>query len=64
MMDSPRFHPGLAKALDQKGGVSLMVMSHIDDVGDHQRQALLLAHPFSSVQATAVGLGLLRLLIG
>eukprot|EP00903_Cladosiphon_okamuranus_P006661 g6503.t1 len=37
MMDSPRFHPGLAKALDQKGGVSLMVISHIDDVGDHQR---------------------------
>lgn len=53
MMDSPRFHPGLAKALDQKGGVSLMVLSHIDDVGDHQRQELLLlSHPFSDVQAT------------
>ncbi|CAM9916399.1 unnamed protein product, partial [Ectocarpus sp. 8 AP-2014] len=38
MMDSPRFHPGLAKELDAKGGVSLMVLSHIDDVGDHQRQ--------------------------
>ncbi|CAM9465612.1 unnamed protein product [Ectocarpus sp. 6 AP-2014] len=37
MMDSPRFHPGLAKELDAKGGVSLMVLSHIDDVGDHQR---------------------------
>ncbi|CAM9275954.1 unnamed protein product [Pylaiella littoralis] len=37
MMDSPRFHPALAKALEDKGGVSLMVMSHIDDVGDHQR---------------------------
>ena len=40
MMDSPRFHASLAKALEKKGGVSLMVMSHIDDVGDHQRQAL------------------------
>lgn len=37
MMDSPRFHASLAKALERKGGVSLMVMSHIDDVGDHQR---------------------------
>lgn len=37
MMDSPRFNAGLAKALEEKGGVSLMVLSHIDDVGDHQR---------------------------
>ncbi|CAM9363505.1 unnamed protein product, partial [Ectocarpus sp. 13 AM-2016] len=29
MMDSPRFHPVLAKELDAKGGVSLMVLSHI-----------------------------------
>lgn len=36
MMDSPRFNKQLAKMLDKKGGVSLMVMSHIDDVGDHQ----------------------------
>lgn len=41
MMDSPRFHAGLANALDSKGGVALMVMSHIDDVGDHQRRASL-----------------------
>eukprot|EP00904_Undaria_pinnatifida_P012486 jgi/Undpi1/8368/HiC_scaffold_25.g10836.m1 len=37
MMDSPRFHSSLAKGLERKGGVSLMVMSHIDDVADHQR---------------------------
>ncbi|CAM9258564.1 unnamed protein product, partial [Hapterophycus canaliculatus] len=38
VIDSPRFHPSLANALDARGGVSLMVLSHIDDVGDHQRQ--------------------------
>lgn len=37
MVDSPRFNPGLAEALEKKGGVSLMVLSHIDDVGDHER---------------------------
>ncbi|CAM9258685.1 unnamed protein product [Scytosiphon promiscuus] len=42
MMDSPRFHPGLAKALDARGGVSIMVLSHIDDVGDHQRQVSMI----------------------
>lgn len=37
MVDSPRYNPSLAEALEKKGGVSLMVLSHIDDVGDHER---------------------------
>lgn len=37
MVDSPRFNPSLAEALEKKGGVSSMVLSHIDDVGDHER---------------------------
>lgn len=37
VIDSPRFNSMLARALEEKGGVRFMVLSHIDDVGDHQR---------------------------
>lgn len=37
MMDSPRFNGKLAKALEERGGLSYMIISHIDDVADHQR---------------------------
>lgn len=37
VVDSPRLNGKLAKALDREGGVDFMVLSHIDDVGDHQR---------------------------
>ncbi|CAM9758179.1 unnamed protein product [Ascophyllum nodosum] len=37
LMDSPRFTASLAGAIEKMGGVSWMVLSHIDDVGDHER---------------------------
>ena len=36
LMDSPRSAPPLLKRLETLGGVSLMVLSHQDDVADHQ----------------------------
>ena len=35
LMDSPRSSPQLMKRLDERGGVSLLVLSHQDDVADH-----------------------------
>eukprot|EP00892_Ulva_mutabilis_P002630 jgi/Ulvmu1/12368/UM009_0014.1 len=35
MMDTPRFNPLLAKSLEALGGVNTIVLSHIDDLGDH-----------------------------
>ncbi len=37
LIDSPRFHPQLVKALEERGGVSLMILTHQDDVADHQK---------------------------
>lgn len=37
LVDSPRFHPHLVKELESRGGVSLMVLTHQDDVADHQK---------------------------
>jgi glyoxylase-like metal-dependent hydrolase (beta-lactamase superfamily II) len=39
LMDSPRYHPGLAKRLKELGGVRYMVLSHRDDVADHAKWA-------------------------
>lgn len=36
LMDSPRAAPPLMKRLETLGGVALMVLSHRDDVADHQ----------------------------
>ncbi len=35
MVDSPRFHEPLAKAIEAMGGVRWMVLTHQDDVADH-----------------------------
>lgn len=35
LMDSPRSSPQLMQRLEEKGGVSLMVLSHQDDIADH-----------------------------
>lgn len=35
LMDSPRSSPHLMKRLEEQGGVSIMVLSHQDDVADH-----------------------------
>lgn len=35
LMDSPRASPQLMKRLEGQGGVSLMVLSHQDDIADH-----------------------------
>jgi glyoxylase-like metal-dependent hydrolase (beta-lactamase superfamily II)/ferredoxin len=37
IMDSPRALPSLLDRLEEMGGVDLMVLSHRDDVADHQR---------------------------
>ena len=37
MVDAPRFSSKLAKALEARGGVQLLLLSHMDDVADHNR---------------------------
>jgi len=37
LIDSPRFAAPLVKRLEELGGVSLMFLTHRDDVADHQR---------------------------
>jgi len=37
MIDAPRFNSRLAKQLDAIGGVHLLMLTHMDDVGDHNR---------------------------
>ncbi|MGH7441944.1 MAG: MBL fold metallo-hydrolase [bacterium] len=39
MVDSPRFHEPLAKAIEALGSVAWMVLTHRDDVADHARWA-------------------------
>jgi glyoxylase-like metal-dependent hydrolase (beta-lactamase superfamily II)/ferredoxin len=39
MVDSPRFHEPLAKAVDALGPVAWMVLTHRDDVADHAQWA-------------------------
>lgn len=37
LIDSPRFHPWPIKELEKRGGVRWMILSHQDDVADHQK---------------------------
>ena len=37
LVDSPKFHPWLVKALEEMGGVKTMFLSHQDDVADHAK---------------------------
>lgn len=37
LIDSPRFHPHLVKELERRGGVAYMILTHRDDVADHQK---------------------------
>ncbi|HUO83656.1 MAG TPA: MBL fold metallo-hydrolase [Thermoanaerobaculia bacterium] len=37
LVDSPRFNAPLARNIEAKGGVDLMVLTHIDDVADHAK---------------------------
>ena len=39
MIDVPRFNPVLAKQIEAMGGIKYMLMTHKDDVGDHQKWA-------------------------
>ncbi len=39
LVDSPRFSAPLARRIEQMGGVSLMFLSHRDDIADHARFA-------------------------
>lgn len=36
LIDSPRFHPLLVKELEDLGGVQFMLLTHQDDVADHE----------------------------
>lgn len=37
LIDSPRFHSQLVKALEEIGGISIMILTHRDDVADHEK---------------------------
>jgi glyoxylase-like metal-dependent hydrolase (beta-lactamase superfamily II)/ferredoxin len=37
LIDSPKFHPFLVRELEKRGGVKYMILSHQDDVADHQK---------------------------
>jgi glyoxylase-like metal-dependent hydrolase (beta-lactamase superfamily II) len=39
LVDSPRFTEPLVRRIEQAGGVSLMFLSHQDDIADHERFA-------------------------
>ena len=39
LVDSPRFAPPLVRALEEMGGVSVLFLTHRDDVADHARFA-------------------------
>ena len=39
LVDSPRFNIPLAKRIEEMGGVSLMLLSHRDDIADHAKFA-------------------------
>mmetsp|Transcript_29434 Transcript_29434/g.61856 ORF Transcript_29434/g.61856 Transcript_29434/m.61856 type:complete len:354 (+) Transcript_29434:314-1375(+) len=39
MVDSPRYNSKLAARLEELGGVDLMLLTHMDDVADHNRWA-------------------------
>ena len=39
MIDSPRFHEPLAKAIEALGGAKWLVLTHRDDVADHEQWA-------------------------
>ena len=37
MIDTPRFNERLAKAIEKEGGLSYLILTHKDDVHDHER---------------------------
>src|SRR5437868_3505788 len=37
MIDSPRFNSNLANEIEAMGGISTMILTHIDDVADHEK---------------------------
>eukprot|EP01024_Parvocaulis_polyphysoides_P007623 TRINITY_DN1225_c1_g1_i10.p1 TRINITY_DN1225_c1_g1~~TRINITY_DN1225_c1_g1_i10.p1 ORF type:complete len:345 (-),score=27.94 TRINITY_DN1225_c1_g1_i10:1255-2289(-) len=39
MFDVPRFDPHLVKKIEQMGGIQYIIMSHKDDIGDHDKWA-------------------------
>lgn len=39
LIDSPRFHPTLVKELEERGGIKWMILTHRDDVADHEKFA-------------------------
>lgn len=39
LVDVPRFDPALVKRLGEMGGISLMFLTHRDDVGEHEKYA-------------------------
>lgn len=37
MVDTPRFNERLAKSIEQMGGLQFIILTHKDDVADHQK---------------------------
>jgi glyoxylase-like metal-dependent hydrolase (beta-lactamase superfamily II) len=37
MIDSPRFNERLAKSIEQLGGLRFIILTHKDDVADHEK---------------------------
>ncbi len=65
LVDSPRFTAPLVRQLEGMGGVSLMFLTHIDDVADHARFAAHFECPrMMHAEDGAAGLGIERVVKG
>ena len=65
LVDSPRFTAPLVRKIEQMGGVSLMFLSHRDDIADHARFAAHFGCPRLMHQADgAARLGIERVIAG
>lgn len=65
LVDSPRFTAPFVKRIEQMGGVSLMYLSHVDDIADHAKFAAYFHCPRMMHQADgAAALGIERVTTG
>jgi glyoxylase-like metal-dependent hydrolase (beta-lactamase superfamily II)/ferredoxin len=57
LIDSPRYHEGLARRIEERGGARWMLLTHQDDVADHARYAARLgsARVIHGADAAALG---------
>jgi glyoxylase-like metal-dependent hydrolase (beta-lactamase superfamily II) len=65
LVDSPRFTAPLVNRIAEMGGVSLMLLTHRDDIADHDKFAARFGCPRVMHQADgAAGLGIERVIAG